>query len=64
MTAGERDLWRAVYAASWHGTGWRAALGAVSDVERARWSAGQSDRAIESLRAIATEGSAAAEVLR
>ena len=32
MTAGERDLWRQVYAASWHETGWRAAPGSVIDM--------------------------------
>lgn len=64
MTRGERQLWRMVYSTSWHETGWRLEPGVIGDEERARWAAGQADRAIEGLRAIASEGSAAAEVMR
>jgi len=70
VTAGECDLWRQAYAASWHVSGWRASPGPVSDFERARWAARQADRALEALRAIASgsdvakSSERAAEVLR
>jgi hypothetical protein len=52
MTPGERSLWRAVYAASWHqSTG--APMGAVTDLDRARWCATQASRALEALRLFA-----------
>jgi hypothetical protein len=51
MTPGERSLWRAVYAASWHqSTG--APMGKVEDCERARWCATQADRALEAARGL------------
>jgi hypothetical protein len=64
VTRGERQLWRMIYATSWHETGWRLGPGVISGEERARWAVGQADRVVEALRAIASEGSAAAEVLR
>jgi hypothetical protein len=48
MTPGERSLWRAVYAASWHqSTG--APMGAVTDEMRAEWCAQQATRAVNAL---------------
>lgn len=52
MSAGERDLWISVYAASWHATGARVDPGPVRDEERARWCALQAARAVAALRAI------------
>src|SRR5215510_3991262 len=33
VTAGERELWRSVYAASWYETGWRVEPGPIGDDE-------------------------------
>lgn len=50
MTAGERDLWRAIYAASWHTSSGHYGIGKVHDADRALWSARQADRALRALR--------------
>lgn len=68
MTAGERSLWLAVYAASWHVT-MGGPVGAPTDWDRARWCAGQASRAVDALKAVTVEASTpirgeAAEVLR
>lgn len=70
MTPGAIDMWRALFAASWHQTGWKAGTGLVSDDERARWCAREAARALDALHAIADaadgtkESEQAAEVLR
>jgi len=53
MTPGERSLWRAVYAASWHQSTGSPAWGVVGDGERAAWCAKQAGRALEALRMFA-----------
>jgi hypothetical protein len=50
VTAGERALWIAVYAASWHQPTCRPSPGVVTDDERARWCMAQADRAVNSSR--------------
>jgi hypothetical protein len=68
MTPGERDLWRAADAASWHqSTG--APMGHVTDDMRALWSATQAWRAVRALGAVAESATGvirdeAEEVLR
>jgi hypothetical protein len=63
MTPGELSLWRAVYAASWHQpTG--APMGAVTDGDRAMWSARQAMRAVNALRGLVEGDDAAPEQAR
>lgn len=62
MTAGELQLWIAVFAASWHQPIPRATPGPVTDHERAAYAAAQATRAVAALRGL--ESDAAAEVLR
>lgn len=51
MTDGERAVWIAVYAASWHeSTGQE--IGVVLDESRARWCARQATKALDALRGI------------
>jgi len=50
MTPGERSLWLAVYAASWHVSTGRPHLGHFTDEDRARWCAQQASKALEALR--------------
>ena len=52
MTEGERAIWRAVYAASWHQP-ICGGPGTVNDVDRARWCAMQACHALDALRVIA-----------
>jgi hypothetical protein len=68
MTPGERSLWCAVYAASWHQPT-SAPMGAVTDDMRALWSATQAWRAVRALGAVAESATGvirdeAEEVLR
>ena len=55
MTDREALIWAAVYAASWHATGYRLDPGPVVDDERARWCTLQAARALEALRSIGHE---------
>lgn len=52
LTPGECDLWRAVFAASWHATGGRSALGHLTDEARALWCTQEADRALNALLAL------------
>lgn len=62
MTPGEREVWRAVFAAGWFQSIARSGPGVVTDAERAVYAAGQAARAVIALRGL--ESDAAAEVLR
>lgn len=63
MTPGERSLWLAVYAASWHQPTC-GPIGVVSDEDRARWCMAQADRCVNASRAVDRRLSdAAVEVL-
>lgn len=69
MTAGERAVWIAVYAASWHASGAHP-IGQVTDTDRAARCAQQAGRAVDALRTVAGRADLplssieAAEVLR
>lgn len=52
MTPGERSLWLAVYAASWHQPICRVVPGIVTDDERAIWCMAQADRCVNASRAV------------
>lgn len=49
MTDGERTVWAAVYATSWHQS-MGGVPGVVNDRERSRWACRQAERALDALR--------------
>jgi hypothetical protein len=56
MTPGERAIWVALYAASWHqpsGSATGVMAGVVADDDRARWCAQQANRGLAALKQIA-----------
>ena len=50
MTDGERAIWAAAYAASWHQSMGRGIYGTPTDVDRAKWCAEQADDALHSIK--------------
>jgi len=56
LTPGECDLWRSVYAASWHQPMSCQKLGHVEDADRALFAARHADRAVLALRKLAING--------